>query len=773
MPIIQAAVPRNNLATAMGAPNRISVEYSTDVLLPVAGPALIAVMLKQSVHALMDLNEVMILVDDAREFLAAGGRFAFQLDDPKTVIPRPRAEARQGRPLINGARELLNKLTAGRFLASVPQFRFGAREARVPRQDSLLRRLATPNPVLRDLFDASLFQRTQGLFAPALTQAGTFAQRVAVILEALLALHADRRPGQVTDVMRQLSTQATEIASRRYGLFRSIEFRQLPENIQSSLALWLATNYLQKGLPLANEFQPDLIPLLGFTPIHPAREWSLNRFERLDLDFGVPDIRGPLATDAIPPQGRVEREDYSSSSLELARLTAQTSTTDTQEALTISTAVLRRALSSVYYSGTGDVNQLTGQASNALLTEQRRGTVLAIIREYSESREQSEAAMTSRTSSSTTTVRAPGVDPRLAATHHRFKVVLPVVATAVMYDVGLTWCPRISNPFLELRTAIRRAYRDARDSHMLQFYVPEPLSPPLTYETYTVSDMVYLDNDGDGSVSEYVTLYVTVTDRNDHPDFVNASAEFSQDRGTWRNDSDEWTASFDILSYSGGAIRVRVRVDVEDDHWQGYVTVTIPVLRYDDATVNALAQFRIQMRDYEYQRDALSAQAAQYAAIKQREFIERHERLTVLNRIVYDALMKRVCAPLLAPDVSYYKEIVTRCIDWTRAKIEFEPGHMNDLEYSDYPADHFVNSRAVRFFLPVVRTAEAVFFDALTACGTFAVRASVVNARNAIDAARVRIAGAPNGVEQLDQFNTEIVLGEHIEAVMSNHDHAR
>jgi hypothetical protein len=220
-------------------------------------------------------------------------------------------------------------------------------------------------------------------------------------------------------------------------------------------------------------------------------------------------------------------------------------------------------------------------------------------------------------------------------------------------------------------------------------------------------------------------------------------------------------------------VTARVEVDVEDDAWQGYVTITIPVLRYDDATVTRLAAHQVALRDYGYQREALAAQATQYAAIKQREFIERHERLTVLNSIVFEALIKRVCMPLDGPNVSYYKEIIARCLDWTRAKIAFEPGRMDALAYPDYPADHFVNSPGVRFFLPIIRTAEVNFFDTLTACGTFQVRVSVEAARNAVAAARARIQAAPNGVERIDQFATEMVLGEHIEAVMSQHDHAR
>jgi hypothetical protein len=770
MPILQANVPQNNLATAMGVPNRIRVEYSTDILLPVPGPSLISVLLRHYVHALMDLNEILNLADDARQFMINGGRFDFRNEDPATFTARSRKQPREGASLVLAAWEAIARLNRRTFIKTLEQI--ARPDARVAQRNSLLARLAAPNPVLRELFDANLLQREPTLFAQPLAQAVTFDQQVRVIVETLLAQHGDQQPGEATEVMRELATNAIRIASRRFAVFRMGEFTQLERAISDALARWLATHHLQKADPLSDVFRVDLNLLLGFTPILPAREWALSRRERMDLVFGVPDLRGPLATDAIPPQGHVQREEFASTTTELARLTGSIATEGVAEAQTISSGTLRRSLDTVYYSGAGDVNQLTGPGANALLTEQRRDVVLSLIRQFSESRQQFEVIVSSRASSSTTVMHTPGVDPRLAATHHRFKVVVPVDATVDMYDVGLTWSPRISNPFFELRKAIRQAYRDARDSHRLQFYVAEPMTPEITYDTYPVSETVYMNTAE--SNTTYVTLYVAETDRNDHPDFVNAIAEFSQDRGFWREDADEWTVSFEIISYSGGVIRTKVSVDWrDDDHWQGYVTITIPVLRYDNATVNRLSQFRVQMRDYELQRDALEAQAAQYAAIKQREFIERHERLTVLNRIVFDSLIRRVCLPQYATSVSYYKEIIARCIDWTRVKIEFEPHRMDDLAFPDYPADHFVNSMGVRFFLPVIQTAEGDFLDVLTACGTFQVRASVDNARNAINAARQRIQNAPNQVERLDQFSTEMVLGEHIEAVMSNHDHAR
>lgn len=46
--------------------------------------------------------------------------------------------------------------------------------------------------------------------------------------------------------------------------------------------------------------------------------------------------------------------------------------------LSLGTHALRQRLDSVYYSGTGTLNQLTNQASNSLLTEERRSVVMQL-----------------------------------------------------------------------------------------------------------------------------------------------------------------------------------------------------------------------------------------------------------------------------------------------------------------------------------------------------------------------------------------------------------
>ena len=75
MAIEQAQVPVQHLATAVGVPNRLEVEYSTDVLLPVPGPLLIARLRRDLLRAVLLLNDFFLLAKDVQVFQNEGGKF--------------------------------------------------------------------------------------------------------------------------------------------------------------------------------------------------------------------------------------------------------------------------------------------------------------------------------------------------------------------------------------------------------------------------------------------------------------------------------------------------------------------------------------------------------------------------------------------------------------------------------------------------------------------------------------------------------------------------
>jgi hypothetical protein len=773
MAVIQATVPQAHLATAMGNPNRLLVDYSTDILLPVPGPYLIARLRRDFLHGLMVVNEFLGFAEDAIPYFNAGGRLNLADNDGQVLMPRSGDTSPYGRMILPAARGALQAqmtLQAAVSVRSLAPDVVYRQDEPMPASEALLTRLSAPNLVFREMFEHGVIQRSPTLFNPLFRNTRTFNARCAIVLRRLLSTRAPLLPQAITPMLVTIAEQAVATAKEKHPSFLDREFATISLQTQRLLIEWLVVYHRDKSPAAPSQFNPDLTPDLGFQPSTFAREWALNRKEQMELLLGAPELRGPLAAEPVPPQGLYRREDYTSSQNELTLITAESRRSRTGEALALGGSLLRRELNGVYYSGAGTLNQLTSQASNALLVEERRHVVLSLVREISESRETSSVDVSTQLTSSTVVREAHGVDPKLSATHHRFKVVVPVTTTVEMYDVGLTWSPRLSNPFFALRQAIRDAYDGAYRSHLRQYYVPEPVSPTLVWERYVVSTDLNMKAENAQVITRKFTIPLSSGNRHDRPDLAGATVVWNQSESFWNDDPDHYTARLENLTFGGGEIAgsVRLETDEDDADFQGFAHIEVPVLRYTQETVDAFVQFELEMRDYNLKRQALEAQAHQYARIKEREFIERHEQREPLHQILFDALMRQVCAPSVAQHISYYKEIISRTFDWTNVKVEFEPAPLDTLAFPDFEADHFVNTLWVRVFLPIVRADEGTFFDALTACGSFQVRASVDVALNQVNAIRARLKN--NGPDQIDQFSSEMVIGEHVEAVMSNHE---
>lgn len=768
MPIVQATVPQAHLATAMGAPNELVVEYSTDILLPVPGPYLLTRIRTDFVRALMLVNDFMVFLEEVAQLLATGDGLQLPPVSPERALELRRNGRGLERDLQEAARHELAQM-AQRKRATARGVT-GMREADSALKESVLRRLAAPNLVFHELYEQQLLSRSASLVAPRLLQGKTFAARLEIVLGALLASRERLLPRAITAATLALQADAMRYAAERQPGYLREAFDALPKASRAHLAQWMVVHHLGGAQRIPDWYWADLTPLLGFGPSGFVNEWALTRRERMRLVFGTPDLRGPLGAEPVGPSGTFRREDYSAVQQELSVLTGQARQERRTEATGISVGTLRRRLDAVYYAGTGSLNQLTSQASNSLLLEERREVVTAMMREVSESREQSILESTVRATATTVTREALGVDPRLAATHHRFRVVVPVDTTVEMYDVGLTWSPRVTNPGFALRRAIRDVRRNAYRAFRHQYYVPEPVAPRIVWDTDTVTKHIFIDDSTNGQIHRDFSITLASTEGDAHPNFNAWSAKWESNDSFWNDDPDHVSIELANPAFSGGVISGTVILDSDEGNfdWEGSVKISVPVLRYSQDTVNAMVQHEIELRDYQLKRQALEAQARQYAAIKEREFIERHEAREPMLKLVFYELVRRVCVPWLAPHISYYKEILWRCIDWQGAKMDFEPAQLDALSYPEFPADHLTNASGVRLFLPVHKGAETNFFDVLSAVGTAAVRASAEAALNHITAIRAGLAA--NGSTTLDQFTTAMTIGEHIEAVMSNHD---
>jgi hypothetical protein len=107
--------------------------------------------------------------------------------------------------------------------------------------------------------------------------------------------------------------------------------------------------------------------------------------------------------------------------------------------------------------------------------------------------------------------------------------------------------------------------------------------------------------------------------------------------------------------------------------------------------------------------------------------------------------------------------------------MRFEPADMNAMAYPQLPPSHFMNALGIRFILPIHRSAESTFFDALqTGAGTY-FRTAALAVRTYVDGYRTVVEAAKTAEPDklvLDSFKSEMVLGRHLEAVLSEHPFA-
>jgi hypothetical protein len=458
MPVIEAEVPVKHLATEVADPNRLLVEYSTEILIPVPGPYLIATLRRDFLKAILMLNDFLIFVDDTVRFLKTGNTLSL-LYQQTTITPRTGDPSDYSRVVAAAANDVLLKK------------RLDTRPKRTPKF-VLQSRLAAPNDVFRELYDVGVLRATENVLSPELVKVQGFDNKLKIALKPLLVNRQSNVPDDIPEPVQEITAQAFVDAETAHPALMRKEFRNLAPDALKLVQQWMVAYHVSKTPQVAKPFHVDLVGVLGFSPNIFVREWAFSRRERMTIEFGKPKLIGPVGAEPVPPQGFYEREDYTASQRELVIGSRTRQRSTSVEAQSFGAAAVRKSLEKVYYSGAGALDQLTSQASNSLLREERRNAVITLIREVSDERETTTITATSAATSSTTTRRAVGVDDKRAATHHRMKVAVPVLVEVAMHDVGLTWAPRVFNPFFNLRQAIWDAYEQAYVGHLARYYVP-------------------------------------------------------------------------------------------------------------------------------------------------------------------------------------------------------------------------------------------------------------------------------------------------------------
>ena len=109
-------------------------------------------------------------------------------------------------------------------------------------------------------------------------------------------------------------------------------------------------------------------------------------------------------------------------------------------------------------------------------------------------------------------------------------------------------------------------------------------------------------------------------------------------------------------------------------------------------------------------RRAVTVRARQYARLRRDELIEQYEASYELQEEAFAVLVKRVFQGTNPDDVSYWREILRSCIEWSRVAMRMEPVTWHARPPP--PAAIALHERAWHpVHPPILRSAETAFFE--------------------------------------------------------------
>ncbi|MEL6679878.1 MAG: hypothetical protein AAFQ51_14315, partial [Pseudomonadota bacterium] len=550
--------------------------------------------------------------------------------------------------------------------------------------------------------------------------------------------------------------------------------------------------YVITRIDTARPISDRLTPLPKDTAIVESREWAFQRKERLDITVGTPTLRGPIGAEAVTPNSelRLTEADLIERVEGFAQSTGAAQATRSRSA-DLSVEGFQLALGSMTEAGT--ISDDAYQNDTALLNtlkERRREQINEVIDSVSRSNESQRFSSTRTVQSRSRDYLTKGKDDVFSTTEVAFQVAATANVEVYLEDVDLAWCPRVEVPFLYLHTLVVQERDRAEARYLEQNQVLDPTQPVLRYETQSFTFELAISGDrryqrqsfsrrppgnisGDddrGGQWEVDRSASTVRFRNGRGDDYDWT-----ERGNW-DDLEvhrEYFVQGPTLHASGNVVGEACLETTDPEFWnKGFMTYTIVMRRLTAETVRALDEWQRGRGQVEADRRAVAVRAQQYGELKMREAIARFETAIEQRKEVYASLIRLVYAGIAEQHRSFYAETISSCIDWSRASMTFEQPELDGLPFPDYPPTHFMNVSHVRLVLPVNRSAEQSFFDSLANADDYHA-AAAQDVRDFVLAYRKRLEELKGaGLDRLDQYSRDMVLGRHVEAVLSHHPFA-
>lgn len=802
MTTVHTSIPNNVLPTALTDPNKIVTEYESYTLIPRLGPLSYAYIKKAARQRLWYIKQTLVLLDLVAVHKAtwkvkpdlplltlnavvATGRTLPSMRSPDSVL-RLHVPSREERIAV-GPRVLLDtvrrlpsptvELPANAAIATTPASVL--RENLQAESDrDILVALREPNPVINRLVEDGRLLDDEGEIRDELIDLNA-AGRLSMILDAVPP--ATAQPSSfVNEVSKTVAKSALETDR---SLVELSDVVKANSSLNSKVAASIADVIGQLDILIG-------VATFDDAPIVDSREWAFLRRERVELLLEPPRFRGPLSVNPVAPNSELTLTDSQTAEARTLNISATRSARTLGSNLLISNQI-KEKLGTLHDFGSNLGQTMSEQGYEKDSSQGEKRTIIEqTLSEVSEANASQTISASTSAASSTREYKTRGNDTNFATTEVSFEVFSPVKVTHFLEGIGAVWCPRIKNPYGILRQTIADYEEQVRAEYIIENHIVDPAEPLPTYEGFEAKTGDSLpkisgdDIEDDTCFEREVTIKLSNQERSQDYFLDNdVKCELIQESEWDENELD--ADQYDILDpivlehVENSHIRIKTRLKVHEEPWGWnpswvWVRVTVNKYKYTASYLQQLTEYRNTVTELNpARRAAVEAQAKRYARLKKEELIKRYADDPVeLREYTFITLMRQMFGN--GANWSYYHGIIKTCIDWERAQIQPEPAKPQNLAADGLSPFHFLNVVAVRFFLPIHEGSEDAFFEAVGNTLDNNWRQLFAKVETYIGLQRSKVKTMTDRMNDddikeltLDEYDSELVLGRHLEAVLS------
>jgi hypothetical protein len=757
-------------------PNQLTSYYESYVLIPNLGPLLYAKLYGKLKRVVNDFSSAIHLIDDIKIYFAqykeipptpyipadivvsgseireGAAKSDFKIDE---AYARP--NTRQPQAVLRSLNNIGIKVIKGAPVANI----YTADDERMENYKTILSGLSIKNAAISALVDNKLMLGNEGVVSKRFLSASRESQIETMVASFVGAAEVI----DISDEIRKFSESITNALVKN----------------RAELSKFAAQIVDITAISIANFFDRyRIVNPADHITVANSCEWAFLRKERVTLDLQRPLFRGPLNVNSVSPKSELTLTETESRITTSGTRTLIASSDDLTEYNSISSEIKSKlGILFDYGSNLGQTMSEQGYTQDNMKSE-KRSRVESALREISQQNSTVTVSTQTLSSSEIREYHTEGKDTKFATSELSFEVFSPVRVNHYLDNISAVWAPRMKNPFSDLRTNLTEYYFQTYFGYIQENYVIDPMEPIPSYESVNrvTRDTAYESDPG--TFTKKVTFKLTPNEiATGHLFGEDIQLEFHQHCDWYENcydDDDRWMNIHNVDRHGGDSwVDVTIKYHVDDvfgnDPDRTYVTVSIDKYKATEA-------YRQELKDYTQtvdktnpaRRNAIKVQARKYAALKRDELIRKYEsNINDLKDYAFTSLIRKMFSNnIVDEDWSYYLGIIRSCIDWDKSRIEPEPCSIEDLYETVLSPYHFLNVQAVRFFLPINVGAEAIFFDTMRKVVDPTWRALFNTVERYINDQRDKFKELPEAQRLIDSYDSELILGRHLEAVLSN-----